>query len=256
VGFTNLWVYPGEAETFCDTVTVYPDHVAARIGTLTALALLLRRERTGTGGAASISQAEVMLSHLAADIAADALQRDGHARTDESLPDRPWGVFPAQGDDKWIAVTVRDEADMRTLVEVIGYTGEGGQTLVAALRAWTSQRSGTDAMDQLQAAGVPAGAVLHAEEIPGWGYYEQRRAFREELHPHGASPFMMENVQIHCGHVADPPLGQAPLLGEQTEEIAAELLGLDAAQIRELHRRAVLETAQVEAPQLEITSQP
>ncbi len=45
VGFTDLWVYPGESETFCDTVTVYPDHVAARIGTLSALALLLRRER-------------------------------------------------------------------------------------------------------------------------------------------------------------------------------------------------------------------
>jgi crotonobetainyl-CoA:carnitine CoA-transferase CaiB-like acyl-CoA transferase len=101
-------------------------------------------------------------------------------------------------------------------------------------------------MEQLQAAGVPAAAVLHPDEIPSWGYYEQRRAFREELHPYGSEPFMIENVQIHCDHVADPPLLQAPLLGEQTAEIAAELLGLDAQEIDELHDRGVLETPTVE----------
>ncbi|PRC43097.1 CoA transferase, partial [Mycobacterium sp. ITM-2017-0098] len=259
VGVTNLWVYPGEPETFCDTVTVYPDHVAARIGTLTAIALLLRRERTGTGGAASISQAEVMLSHLAADIAADALQRGGHTRTDEPVPDAPWGLFPAQGQDDWIAVTVRDDADWHALCAAMGPAAPAGGELCSAagrrqhrqliddaVRAWTRQRSRAEAMERLQAAGVPAGAVLHAHEVPGWGYYEQRRAFREELHPYGATPFMMENVQIHCAHVADPPLGQAPLLGEQTEEIAAELLGLDPEQIADLHERGVLETPEVE----------
>ncbi|MDR3660075.1 MAG: CoA transferase, partial [Mycobacterium sp.] len=65
-GFTALWTYAEDTDTFCDTVTVYPDHVAARIGTLSAVALLLRRNRTGVGGSASIAQSEVMLSHLAA----------------------------------------------------------------------------------------------------------------------------------------------------------------------------------------------
>ncbi|WNG86130.1 CoA transferase [Mycobacterium sp. ITM-2016-00317] len=247
VGFTNLWVYPREPETFCDTVTVYPDHVAARIGTLAALALLLRRERTGTGGAASISQAEVMLSHLAADIAAEALQRAGHTRTEARMPDAPWGLYPADGEDQWVAVTVRDETDLSALAEVIGFTAGDRASIDDAVRTWTAQRSRIEAMELLQAAGVPAGAVLHAEEIPGWGYYEQRRAFREELHPYGSAPFMMENVQIHCEHVADPPLGQAPLLGEQTAEIAEELLGLDSGQIADLHERGVLETPEVEA---------
>jgi hypothetical protein len=51
----------------------------------------------------------------------------------------------------------------------------------------------------------------------------------------------MENAQIHAGRVADPPLGQAPLLGEQTREIAAQLLGLSDAQIDELLAAGVLE---------------
>jgi crotonobetainyl-CoA:carnitine CoA-transferase CaiB-like acyl-CoA transferase len=240
VGFTNLWVYPDDPETFCDTVTVYPDHVAARIGALSAMALLLRRERTGEGGSASIAQAEVMLSHVAADIAAEALQRAGHPRSDRDRG-TPWGLFPAAGHDSWIAVTVRDDADRQALRWVLGIPGEG-EVDSDAVRAWTARHEATEAMEKLQAAGVPAGAVLHADELPSWAYYGQRRAFREELHPHGDVPFVMENVQIHCDHVADPPLRQAPLIGEQTAEIAAELLGLEPTQIAALHERGVLET--------------
>ncbi|VCT92600.1 putative CoA-transferase [Mycolicibacterium hassiacum DSM 44199] len=243
VGFTKLWADPNDPDTFCDTVTVYPDHVAARIGALSAIALLLRRERTGVGGSASISQAEVMLSHLAADIAADALARAGHTRTDGRPAGYFSGLLQAAGEDDWLAVTVRDDADWRAVRQVAGLADTDG---IDALRDWVRGQDRFAAMEQLQAAGVPAGAVLHAHELPDWGYYQQRRAFREELHPYGETPYVLENVQVHCDHVADPPLGQAPLLGEHTTEIAAELLGLDAAQIEELHQRGVLESPRLD----------
>ena len=254
-GFAELWTYPDNPEAFCDTVTVYPDHVAARIGALSALALLLRRERSGDGGAASIAQSEVMLSHLADDIAAEVLTSRGHVPDDQPAHDAPWGLFPGAGDDAWIAVTVRDDADFSALCGVIhrpdlradaqldSRAGRDRQRarIDEALSAWTAQRSPVDAMAQLQAAGVPAGAVFHAVDVSTWDYYVERRAFREELHPHGAAPFMMENVQIHADLVPDPPLGQAPLLGEQTREVAADLLGLDDDTIDDLIARGVLE---------------
>ncbi|MDR3661779.1 MAG: CoA transferase, partial [Mycobacterium sp.] len=244
-----------DTDTFCDTVTVYPDHVAARIGALSAVALLLRRNRTGVGGSASIAQSEVMLSHLAAEIAGQMLTSRGHAPDDRPAHDAPWGVFPADGDDDWVAVTVRNDADWLALCDVLGKPDLSAddelRTPVGRNRhraridevvgAWTAQRTPNDAMEQLQAAGVPAGAVLHAAQVPEWDFYVQRRAFREELHPHGTAPFMMENVQIHSDLIADPPLGQAPLLGEQTREIAAELLGLDHDRIDDLIARGVLE---------------
>ncbi len=254
-GFTKLWTYPDDPDAFCDTVTVYPDHVAARIGALSALALLLRRERSGSGGAASIAQAEVMLSHLADDIAGEVLTSRGHVPDDQPAHDAPWGLFPGVSADTWIAVTVRDDADWSALCAVIDRPDLGADAELGsrvgrnrqrarideALSAWTSQRTPVDAMARLQAAGVPAGAVLHAAEVPTWDYYVERRAFREELHPHGAAPFMMENVQIHADLIPDPPLGQAPLLGEQTREVAAELLGLDDTTIDDLITRGVLE---------------
>ena len=54
----------------------------------------------------------------------------------------------------------------------------------------------------------------------------------------------MENVQIHSDRIADPPLLQAPLLGEQTREIAAELLGMDDTAVDELIAAGVLEVPQ------------
>ena len=257
-GFTHLWVYPDEPETFCDTVTVYPDHVCARVGALAAVALLLRRERTGTGGAASIAQSEVMLSHLAADIAAEVLHRRGHPPVEGPLHDAPWGVFPSAGEDHWVAITVRGNSDWQALCEVIGrpdlavdadLSGPADRDrdrdrIDATVRAWTAARSGLEATELLQAAGVPAGAVLHAVEAPSFDYFVQRRSFREELHPYAPEPFAMENVQVHSECVPDPPLDQAPLLGQQTREIAAELLGLDDAEIDALITRGVLQAAQ------------
>ncbi|WP_396898216.1 CoA transferase [Mycolicibacterium sp.] len=264
-GFTDLWVYPGDAnpspslrspqDTFCDTVTVYPDHVCARVGALAALTLLLRRERTATGGSVSVAQSEVMLSHLAAEIAAEVLVRRGHSASDDPAHDAPWGLFPAAGEDNWLAVTVRNDVDWSALCKAIDRADLAADPALAnragrdrdrarvdaAVAAWTSRHDATAAMDLLQRAGVPAGAAFHAAEVPAWDYYVQRRAFREELHPYGREPFVMENVQIHSERIADPPLGQAPLLGEQTRDIAAELLHLGDPEIDDLLARGVLE---------------
>jgi crotonobetainyl-CoA:carnitine CoA-transferase CaiB-like acyl-CoA transferase len=260
-GFTSQWVYPGEPGTFSDAITVYPDHVCARIGALAALALLIRRQRTGLGGSASVAQSEVMLTHMAPLIAATELVHRGHAVADESDHDWPWGLFPGAGDDEWIAVTVRDDSDWAALCAVIGRAdlhadpGLGTRSgraahrarIDAAVRDWSAQHAPAEAMELLQAAGVPAAAMLRAIDLPEWGYHKERRAFREEMHPHATEPWVMENVQVHSDHIADPPLGQAPLLGEQTFQIAAELLELGTDEVRDLIARGVLETAAVPA---------
>ena len=257
-GCTDQWVYPGEPGSFSDAATVYPDHVCARIGAMGALALLIRRERTARGGSVSVAQSEVMLSHFSAPIAAQDLVGRGHTADGSPEHDAPWGLFPSAGDDDWVAVTVRTDADWAALCGAIGRpdlladaslsdaSGRDAQRgrVNAAVTEWTTRRSPFVAMGELQAAGVPAGAMLRAIDLPAWGYFRQRRAFREERHPYGTEPYVLENVQIHAAHVAEPPLRPAPLLGEQTYQIARELLGLDTAQTDDLVRRGVLEVAQ------------
>lgn len=257
-GFTEQWVYPGEPGSFSDAVTVYPDHVCSRIGALGALALLVRRERTGRGGSVSISQAEVMMSGMAPKLAADALAAAGHHASAPGS-DTPWGIFPAAGDDEWVAVTVRDDDEWRALARTIGrpdladdkaLADEAGRAAAAerinaAVAEWTSGRPPLLAMELLQEAGVPAGAMLRAIDIPEWAFYRLRRDFREELHPLADAPYIMENVQIHAEHIADPPLRQAPLLGEQTAEVLEEVLGMDRETVDALLAKGVLESTVV-----------
>jgi crotonobetainyl-CoA:carnitine CoA-transferase CaiB-like acyl-CoA transferase len=256
-GCTDQWVYRGEPGSFSDAVTVYPDHVCARVGAMGALALLIRRERTARGGRVSVAQSEVMLSHFSARIAAQDLAGREHTAALSPEHDAPWGLFPSAGDDDWVAVTVRADADWAALCGVIGRpdllsdaslsdaAGRDAQRerIDSAVAEWTTRRSPSGAMAELQAAGVPAGAMLRAIDMPAWSYYRQRRAFREEPHPYGADPYVLENVQIHAERVAEPPPGPAPLLGEQTYHIAAGLLGLDAPAVDDLVRRGVLEVS-------------
>ncbi|EIV91534.1 CaiB/BaiF CoA-transferase family protein [Frankia sp. QA3] len=243
-GLTAQWRYPGEADGFSDALTVYPDHVAARIGIAGVLALLIRRRRTGIGGTVSVSQAEVMLGHAAAAVADKALVRTGAEVEGPTGPDAPWGVFPTAGDDDWCVVTVRGDDDWQALCRVLdrddlatepALTSADGRATArdridATLVDWLARHDAVEAMNLLQAAGIPAGAMLRVSELPSFPYYAERRLFRLSGHPHIRQTFYLENAPVRSGRLPDPPDNPAPLLGEHTEQILRETLGLTEAE--------------------------
>lgn len=243
-GITAQWAYAGEPGSFSDAFTIYPDHVAARLGALTALALLVRRRWTGQGGSGSIAQAEVILDHMGADIAAAELVAAGHA-VEGLQPDAPWGVYPCAGDDEWCAVTVRGDADWAALSALIGLAGDrdlnhrdGRVThraeIEGALKAWLADLSPHEAMERLQNAGVPAGAMLRVMEMPEFAYFRERDFYRKVRHPGLADPVVMETRPVRSARLADPELRPAPLMGEHTVEVLQEWLGLSSRQIDDL----------------------
>ena len=228
-GLTAQWRYPGEPGSFSDAITVYPDHVVGRVVAIGVLALLVRRLRTGRGGSVSVSQAEVMLSHLAPRIAADTLARAGHVVAEDSARS---AVYRCAGDDEWCVVTVRGPADAEAAAAVTG-----GRPLAE----WLLEQSPHDAMAALQAAGVPAGAMLRVLDLPYFDYYVRRGFFRDVVHPHIAEPFKIEAAPIRSERLPDPPDAPAPLMGEQTLAIARSDLGLAPAEIERLVGGGVLE---------------
>jgi len=249
-GLTRQWRYADDEAGYSDAITVYPDHVAARIGVAGVLALLVRRRRTGIGGTISVSQAEVMLGHMAPRIAEASLVRTGHQLDGPGGPDGPWGVFPAEGDDEWCVVTVRGDDDRRALCRVIGrddLAADPGSadsarpSLDAALTEWLAGRTATEAMEALQRAGVPAAAMLRVSELPTFPYYVERDFFRATGHPAVRQPFHLENAPVRSERLPDPDERPAPLLGEHTRQIAAERLGLADAEIETLLAERVLQ---------------
>ncbi|SEH19322.1 Crotonobetainyl-CoA:carnitine CoA-transferase CaiB [Sphingopyxis sp. YR583] len=203
-GLTRMWRYADDPESFSDAVTVYPDHVAGRISALGALALLVRRERTGRGGSASVSQAEVMLAQFAACL------------TPEKSSAPVTAIVPAAGDDEWCVVTVAHEHDLASTAD-----------RVACLDAMSAARA-------LQAEGLAAAPVLRVADLPDFAYYRERGSFRVDRHPYLPDPVTSESDAALFLRKPPAPVQPAPLAGEQSVEVVQDWLGLDRAEVEQL----------------------
>ena len=245
-GLTAKWCYPGDDEGYSDSLTIYPDHVAARIGIIGVLALLIDRARSGTGGHVGTAQCDVALAHQAWEIAAAQTRLVDPAEPE----DAPWGVYPTAGEDDWCVVTARGDADWAALCALVpgldaGWNRAqrlaGRAQIEAALTAWLARHSADAAMHLLQGAGVPAAKMLRVSEQPDFAYFQERGIFREETHPHLHEPYHTEAMHV-LSHAIAPPDGRpAPLMGEHTAEVMRDWLGMDDARIDTLIEQGVLE---------------
>jgi len=102
----------------------------------------------------------------------------------------------------------------------------------AMLSAWCGKRTKVEAMDTLQAAGVPAGAVLDTADLIGDAYLRKIGMFSTITHPvRGNVTIPGWPVRMSGSHV---PVQCAPLLGAHTEEVLSEWLGLGTQEIDDL----------------------
>ncbi|MEJ6010444.1 CoA transferase [Novosphingobium aquae] len=254
-GLSLQWRYPDDPTSFSDALTVYPDHVCGRIGAAGVLALLLRRLETGRGGTISIAQAEVMLGHMATEIACISARERGHTVEKFSQPDAPWGVFPCAGEDEWCVITVRDNMDWQALCRVIGRNdlaknqalfGRHGRLaeidfINAGLKEWLADRTADDAALALQTEGVPAAPMLRVADLPQHPYYREREFLRQVSHPKIDEFFYAENLVVNAERLSLPHQNPAPMQGEHSIIIAQELFGFDNAKIEKLLADGVLE---------------
>src|SRR6185503_2988612 len=97
------------------------DPVAGTWGLLAALAALLERRRTGTGGLLQIGQLEAFLCLLGEQL--EEAERNGEAppRGNAHPYFAPCGTFLTQ-DARYVAVAARDEEERANLIRVTGTT--------------------------------------------------------------------------------------------------------------------------------------
>ena len=103
--------------------------------------------------------------------------------------------------------------------------------------SWTRQRTKHEAMAQLSAVGVPAGAVLDTQELIDEPSFRQRGILQTMTH--GERKMTMPTWPVRFDGVPSE-VKSAPLLGEHTEEVLADWLGLDAAAVAGLRQDGIV----------------
>ena len=97
-------------------------------------------------------------------------RRQQRQATNRDAEQRPHGVFPCAGKDRWIAIAVASEAQWQALCGVMERPDlldqrDSGEAVDAAIAAWTSARDGAESEASLQASGVPAHRVLDTVDL-------------------------------------------------------------------------------------------
>ena len=263
VGLTGLWRDTTTENGFCDFLTMFPDHVAGRIGAVGLVASLIARARTGKGGVVSVAQAEVILTQLSTEYMRESLEPGSVvASGNVGEFDAPQGIYLCAGDDEWAAITVETTEQFKALARTIGHpeladdarlqTAAGRianrDEIVELVSAWCAARSPREVTVPLQEAGVPAGFMMRVTELLTDPHIAARNAIRETEHRFLDAPSWQENAPAIFRAIPDPKSGSAPLQGEHTRRIIADVLGKDEAEIQSLLDTGVLEEHPAVAP--------
>lgn len=116
-----------------------------------------------------------------------------------------------------------------------GARAKNAKEVDALVGAWCSTRTKIEAMETLQTAGVPAGAVLDTGELMQDKHLRERGMFAEIDHASRGKltmpgwPVKMSDSKV--------PVRAAPLLGEQTAEVLAEWLAMNPQEIADYQKQ-------------------
>ena len=222
-GFTPLCGWPDRSPA--GPFGAYTDYVAPRFASAALLAALHERDRTGQGQYIDVSQMEAAIHFLTPAflqyrLTGEKWLADGNNDADMS----PHGVFPSEGEDQWVAIACRNEADRAALDSVLNG---------ADLEEWTAARSNEETMNTLQAAGVPAHAVQDSASCFADPQLQHRNHFVHLEHPtQGKS--VVEGARIVFGRTPAGRPQVAPTMGADNDSVLRDLLGYSDEQIVEL----------------------
>ncbi len=228
-GRTFLTGYP-DGEPVIPGAVPYGDVIVPFVMAGHVAAALQHRRETGRGGHIDASMYEIcvqqMRDFLARAKAGERPRRLGNGDPAAYFQD----VFPARGEDRWVAISLADEAEHAKLLAITG----------PDIAVWTCEREDHAIAEQLQAQGIAAGALQDCEDLMD---SDPQIATRNAL-------VMLDHAILRpFGHVATPmrlsrdafaPF-RAPSIGEHSHEIARRICGLDEAHIARLADEGVFE---------------
>jgi crotonobetainyl-CoA:carnitine CoA-transferase CaiB-like acyl-CoA transferase len=222
------------------------------MGACAVMTALIYRQRTGKGQHIDLSQLEAAThatigEHLL-EYAMNGVQTSPQGNRHRFFA--PQGCYRCNGEDRWIAITIRSDDEWRKFCEVLGHqewfadprfaTREARQKnhdqLDRLIEAWTLSRNHCEAMHELQHGGLPAGAVLDVVELSNDLHLRERCYFlRSEKHP--GRPFMGMPFRLKegCGKV----YWRGPDLGQHNKDVLCDMLGRSEEDVKPIREEEI-----------------
>jgi len=222
------------------------------------LGALVQRERTGQGQFVEVAMLDAAIIALASAL---GVFMDG----DKSVPARtgnrhpalamaPYNVYETR--DGHIAIFTASDRHWESITKVLGredllthpdYATTPGRAakveqIDAMVTAWTRERTKNEVMATLTDAHVPCAPVRTAAEVVADPHLNARGVWKEIEHPRrGKTKVPISPIRLHG---ADPAVARpAPLLGQDTDRVLADVLGLGKDELAALHASGVIEPA-------------
>jgi crotonobetainyl-CoA:carnitine CoA-transferase CaiB-like acyl-CoA transferase len=208
-----------------------------------AAAALWHRQHEGGVARVDFSMIEAMLWTMAEPLVATQLGTPPKPMGNASSRHAPHGAWRCAGDDDWISVVARTDAEWRVLCHLVpGLSGmaafdlgrrmDAERAIDAALTAWAGARSASAAAESLLKAGIPAAALARTGDL----VKNPHLAAREFWDRHGAGVLPGLPWRASFGRTTGP----APELGADSDHVLADVLGLSQERIAVLRTSGAL----------------
>ncbi len=261
-GIASLTGYPGGDPT--RTGISFTDPYSGILGAGAVLAALHYRRRTGKGQYIDLSEQEAAIPVIGYALMDYILnQRLPSRRGNRSPWFAPQGCYPCRGDDRWLVLTIRGDAEWRAFCEASGQPqwaeDERFGDVLGRLRhhdqldelitSWTRRQDQIEAMRLLQGAGIIAAAVLDPKQVR-LNPHLRERAYFETIDQPGIGPRPVpRQLGARFSAFDTASRGPAPKLGEHNREVLQGLLGLSDEELAGLEaEKAIGDAPLFEAP--------
>ena len=238
----------------------FMDHTGAYYMAIAILLALVHKQRTGEGQWVDLACTESALSlHgptlLDWTVNKRPTRREGspNSNRNEWPAMAPHGIYCSAGEDEWVAIACRTDAEWNRLTDIIAEswchdTRFGTLTkrlahqdeLDAFISQWTRALTKYECETLLQTAQIPASAVLKPQEridiepsTQNWGLWPE--ATHSEM-----GKVRVDGQPVHFSETDWSITKGAPCLGEHTDEVLKRLLDYSDREISQFHNEGVV----------------
>ncbi len=232
----------------------YGDANASLHGIVAVLAALRYRNKTGKGQHIDLSETQAAVANLGVSLIEYVMNKRVMGPQENFNPAcAPHNNYRCQGQDKWVAIAIRTEAEWKSFCEAIGnppWTQEerfsskakrlqNRADLDKLVTAWTINYTPQEVQESLQKVGVAATVVMNIEDQFFDPHFTERETFTRVQHP-----LIGEETIYGIPWKLDRTPGafyrHAPTLGQDNEYVFHELLGISREEISRLEKEKVI----------------